>query len=148
MLSARLVTSFSGLEAQLDDALKVVRQFYSLLAEGDAPGALGLLDPGIEWTEAERTPYYVGTVHGVEAVVATVLKPIGNDFDNFAATPSDFVAQDDRVVAFGTYSGVAKATGLTLTVPFVHAWTVLDGRLQRFVQYTDSAAWNRALVKA
>jgi uncharacterized protein len=131
----------------MSDGLKVVQQFYALLAAGNVPAALGLLDPDVEWTEAERTPYYAGTLHGVEAIVAKVLQPIGEDFDNFAATPADFIAQGDRVAAFGTYSGVAKITGLSLEVPFVHAWTVANGRLQRFVQYTDSAGWNHALAK-
>jgi hypothetical protein len=34
-----------------------------------------------------------------------------------------------------------------LEVPFVHAWSVAEGRLHRFVQYTDSAGWNHALAK-
>ena len=45
----------------VDDALLTVQRFYSLLAAGDGAGALGLLDPDIDWTEAERTPYFVGT---------------------------------------------------------------------------------------
>jgi ketosteroid isomerase-like protein len=33
-----------------------------------------------------------------------------------------------------------------MLAPFVHVWTVADGRLRRFVQYTDSTAWNEALL--
>lgn len=127
------------------DALKAVQRFYLSLAEGDTPMALGLLSPGIEWIEAERSPYYAGTLRGPDAVVAGVLAPINADFDGFAATPSEFVVDSERVAAFGVYSGVAKATGLKLTVPFVHLWTVADGRLSRLAQYTDSALWNEAL---
>ena len=129
----------------MGEALNVVRQFYRSLAAGDAPGALGLLDAAVEWTEAERSPYYAGTLHGVEAVIAQVLQPIGDDFADFAATPSDFIAEGDRVAVFGIYSGVAKATGLSLRAPFVHAWRVANGRLCQFVQYTDSAAWRQPL---
>jgi hypothetical protein len=125
-----------------------VRNFYALLAQGDAPTALGLLDPRVEWTEAEGTPYYAGTVTGPKAVVATVLAPITADFDDFAAAPSDFIAEGQRVVAFGTYSGVARSTGRRLSVPFVHVWTAAGERLRRFDQYTDSARWNAALGRS
>ncbi|MDE2486842.1 MAG: nuclear transport factor 2 family protein [Alphaproteobacteria bacterium] len=126
-------------------SVDTVRKFYASFAAGDAPGAFALLAPEIDWTEAERGPYE-GAYKGVPAVVAGVFEPLGADFDNFAATPSEFLGDGDRVAVFGTYTGVARATGRALKAPFVHAWTVAGGKLVRFVQHTDSAAWNAALA--
>jgi uncharacterized protein len=128
-----------------DDARDVVHQFYAALGRGDAPAALGLLSPDIAWTEAEHSPYYAGTLHGVEAVVAKVLEPINADFDDFAAVTFDFLSQDGRVAAFGNYSGKARKTGRQLLTPFVHLWEVSNGRIHRFTQFTDSGLWNKAL---
>jgi uncharacterized protein len=125
--------------------LETVKLFYSLLASGDSAGALGLLDPEVEWTEAERTPYFKGTMHGVEAVVAGLFEPLARDFDNFTTTPADFLAEDSRVVSLGRYSGTSKRNGRTMSAPFVHVWTVANGRLRRFVQFTDSAPWTDAV---
>jgi len=33
-----------------------VRRFYDALGRGDVPAVLSLLDPQVEWTEAERFP--------------------------------------------------------------------------------------------
>ena len=129
----------------MDDALALVRRFYSLLAEGDAPGALGLLDPEIEWTEAERTPYFAGTMHGVDSVVSQLFGPLNVDFDDFKTVPHEFVTEAARVVAFGTYTGIVKKSSRSMSAPFVHLWTVSDSRLRRFRQYTDSAPWSEAL---
>ncbi len=104
-----------------------------------------MLSPAIEWTEAERFPYFDGTVTGPGAVATTIFAPISHDFDDFAATPSDFVSQDDRTVSFGLYTGRAKIGGGELRAPFVHLWTAQAGLLVRFVQYTDTAAWAEAL---
>ncbi len=123
----------------MDDVLALVQCFYSLLAEDDAPGALGLLDPAIEWTEAERTPYFAGTMHGVDAVVSQLFEPLNADFDDFSTVPNEFVTEGPRVVAFGTYAGIVKKSRRPMTGPFVHFWTASDGRLRRFRQYTDSA---------
>ena len=41
-----------------------VRRFYDALGRGDVPSVLTLLDAQVEWTEAERFPYYGGHLAG------------------------------------------------------------------------------------
>jgi ketosteroid isomerase-like protein len=127
------------------DTLATVKLFHFLLSAGDNPGALQLLDPQIEWTEAERTPYFNGTMIGPDAVITGLFAPLARDFENFTTTPSDFVTERDRVVSFGRYKGIRKSNGGLLSAPFVHLWNVSNGRLRRFVQFADSAAWNEAI---
>jgi uncharacterized protein len=43
------------------------------------------------------------------------------------------------VVALGAYAGTYKATGRVMSAPFAHLWTVRDGHIVGFVQYTDTA---------
>ena len=123
------------------DKLATVKRFYLLLAARDNYAALQLLDSEIEWTEAERTPYFAGTMYGIDAVIAGLFAPLARDFENFTTTPSDFVAERDRVVSMGRYSGVCKRNDRLMSAPFVHLWTVSNNRLRKFVQFTDSAPW-------
>jgi ketosteroid isomerase-like protein len=143
-------SSFTPIENTLReivmDELATVKLFYSLLASGNNSAALRLLDPEIEWTEAEGTPYFAGTMHGPEAVIAGLFAPLARDFDNFTTTPSDFLAEGPRVVSFGRYFGISKENGRAKSAPFVHLWTVFENRLRRFVQFTDSAPWKQALT--
>ncbi|WP_181969712.1 nuclear transport factor 2 family protein [Paraburkholderia sp. DHOC27] len=131
----------------MSDTETTVRSLYAALERGDAAAALALFDPHIKWTEAKSSPYYQGTVEGVDAVVKTVLEPIANDFDKFVIEPVQFVTESDRCAAFGLYSGPVRATGRHLEADFVHLWTVRDGRLTSFRQYTDGAAWIEAFAK-
>ena len=130
----------------MDHASVIVRNFYSALASGMVQEALALLDADVQWTEARNSPYYAGTVVGPEAVVATVLAPIGKDFTAFQAVPSDFLTEGNRVAVFGSYLGISATGGRRLDAPFVHLWTVTDSHLGSFVQHTDSAIWNQALA--
>ena len=132
----------------MSDAQSTVREFYGALAAGNPPAAFGLLAPDVEWTEAERSPYYAGTWKGLDQVLAGLFHRIGADFEGFAAKPDEFVADGDRVAVFGNYSGHVKASGRELAAPFVHSWTVADGKLKRFVQYTDTAKWIEAFQGA
>lgn len=51
-----------------------------------------------------------------------------------------FVADDDLVVAIGTFTGRSKATGREWSTPFIHLLTIADGRLHRWQAFFDTAA--------
>ncbi|WP_084801194.1 nuclear transport factor 2 family protein [Bradyrhizobium sp. Tv2a-2] len=125
--------------------IDTVRRFYNALGRGDVPGVLATLNEHVEWTEAERFPYYTGTWHGPEAVFQNLLVRVANDWDGFAAIPSDFVSEGNRVVALGTYIGTYKKTGRQISVPYAHVWTVTGETLSKFVQFTDTAKVLEAL---
>lgn len=121
------------------NTVRVVNSFYTALAAGDVPAVLGLLDQQVQWTEAERFPYYSGTWIGPQAVLDKLLKRLAADWTRFSATADDFMVEGDRVVSFGHYAGTYKATGKSMTAAFAHRWTVRDGRIASFLMYTDTA---------
>jgi uncharacterized protein len=129
----------------MTSAVAIVQRFYDALGRADVPGVLATLSDDVEWTEAERFPYYTGTWHGPQAVLDNLLVRVANDWDGFAAAPFDFITDGDRVVALGTYTGTYKKTGREISVPYAHVWTVRDERLLKFVQYTDTAKVLEAL---
>ena len=118
---------------------ETVRSFYDALGRGDVATVLDLLDPQVQWTEAESFPYYSGTWTAPSAVVNNLLIPLARDWEGFSATAHDFIVSDDRVVSLGTYSGKFKKTGRAIKVAFAHVWTVRNGKLARFDMYTDTA---------
>ena len=119
--------------------IDIVHRFYDALGRGDVPAIFSVLDAHVEWTEAERFPYYSGAWHGPQAVLDNLLVPIARDWEGFSATADDFIAQGDRVVALGQYFGTNKGTGRSIAVAFAHVWTVRDGKIISFVQHTDTA---------
>ena len=125
--------------------VQLVQKFYSALSVGDIPTILTVLDSNLEWTEAERFPYYGGTWDRPQAVIDNLLVPLGRDWDNFSANVDDYISEDNRIVAFGTYSGTYKPTGHSMSSPFAHVWKARDGRLSHFTQYTDTAKVLEAL---
>jgi ketosteroid isomerase-like protein len=123
----------------MTNPVDIVRGFYHALGRGDVATVLSLFDAQIEWTEAERFPYYGGTWHGPQAVVDNLLVPLSRDWDGFSATAREFVAEGDRVVALGSYSGTYRKTGRSFAAAFAHVWTVRNDRLARFAMHTDTA---------
>jgi len=95
----------------MNSTLEIVRRFYDALSRGDVPAALARFDPHVEWTEAERFPYYGGTWRNPYAIVKGLFEPLGRDWSRFEVKPKDFVTEGDQTVGFGTYVGTHKRTG-------------------------------------
>lgn len=119
----------------------VVKNVYTLFAAGDVNGFAALMAPDIIWREAEGNPYEdLNPYIGPEAVLSGLFARLLTEWDDFTATPNEFVVEGDRVVVFGRYGQTWKSTGQELDIPFVHSWTVQEGRLVAFQQHTDTAA--------
>lgn len=126
-------------------SIDTVRGFYDALGRGDVPGVLALLQSELEWTEAERFPYYSGTWRSPQEILNKLFVPLARDWAGFSAKAHDFIVEGDRVVSLGVYSGSFKRTGRSMTAPFAHIWTVRDSRIAKFDMYTDTAQILEAL---
>ena len=116
---------------------QIIQAAYQAFAEVDVPRVLGLMGDRIEWTEAEGFPLH-GTYVGPQAVVEGVFMRLGEIGDEFAVTPTRFVAEDDTVVAAGTYSWKHRSTGKPAVVQMAHVWTFRDGKIIAMQQHVDT----------
>lgn len=135
-------------DAASDAASKaVVEALYTAFAANDAPGIARVLDQNVMWVEAENGPYadhnpYAGT----SAVFEGVFGRIGVQFRDFRATPQTYLPSGDKVVVLGRYSGSNISTGEALDAQFAHVFTVANGKVTAFQQYTDTAQWMDAVT--
>lgn len=127
-------------------AQAVVAAFYQALKQRDVAQIVALLDPAVEWTEAERFPYFSGTWKGPQEIIDRLLVPLGRDWEYFEVTPEDYIVEGDRLVAFGRYAGRYRSTGLAMEAAFAHHWAVAAGKIVKFVMYTDTAKVMEALA--
>lgn len=124
---------------------EMVRGVYAAFGRGDVPTVLAAMDPEIEWSEAEGSPWAAGNPYrGPQAVLAGVFGAIMAQVENFSLAPARFVDAGDVVLVEGRYTGRVKATGSPIDAQFAHVWQLRDGKVVRFQQYTDTAQWVRA----
>lgn len=98
----------------------------------------------ISWTEAKGFPY-AGTYIGLESITKNVFSRLGNEWIDYKFTPEDYVASDDKVVAFGTYTGTNKITGKGFEARVAHVWKLKDSKIISFEQFVDSEPVNDAM---
>ena len=127
---------------------KIVQQAYDNFKNGDLPALLGLFSDDIDWQlpQIENMPFF-GARKG-RAATGEFFQSLAEAQEVLTFNPKEFVAQGDKVVALGDYSWRVKATGREFGSDWVHVWTVKDGKLSGFQEYTDTAAASKAHRKA
>lgn len=121
-----------------------VRSLYTAFAQGDVPAVLQHFAPDIHWFEAEGFPHG-GEYVGPDAVLQNVIVPLGTEWSSFAITPEQFVCEGDVVISLGQYAGTWRTTGRGFRAPYAHVWTLRDGKISSFRQFTDTAVVRGAI---
>ena len=117
---------------------EIIAGAYASFAKGDVPSVVALMDPEIEWTQAEGWPLN-GTMVGPQAIVDGVFMRLGEIGENFSVDVTQLVAEGDTVVGLGTYSWDRKGSSEPAEVKIAHVWTLADGKVTRFQQHVDTA---------
>jgi ketosteroid isomerase-like protein len=95
----------------------------------------------ISWTEAKGFPY-AGTYIGLHNITKNVFSRLGSEWIDYKFTPEDYVASDNKVVAYGTYTGTYKITGKSFSARVAHVWKLKHSKIISFEQFVDSQAVN------
>ena len=121
----------------------VVRRLYE--ARGNPEIVRQVLAPDVRWEVVEGFPYG-GIYVGLDDMLQNFFGRLFQDFESFVAVGSEFFEAGDHVIALGTYTGRAKATGKEFTARFSHVWTLRGGKIARLQQCADTVQVTRALV--
>ncbi|NEW97390.1 nuclear transport factor 2 family protein [Rhodopseudomonas sp. BR0G17] len=124
--------------------LDLIRRTYEGSSEENGHNLLAVLHPDVEWTEAEGFPY-AGTYVGVDALMAGVFARLASEWIGYRAEVHTYLADGDRVAAFGVYSGTYKTTGKSMRAAFAHLYEIQDGKIRRMTQYVDTVMVAKAL---
>lgn len=124
--------------------LEVTRATYEGSSEENGQNLLTVLSPDVEWEEAAGF-LYAGTYVGPEALFAGVFQRLATEWISYRAVVHTYLAEGNRVAAFGWYSGTYRATCKSMQASFAHLYELKDGKIIRMTQYVDSAMVQKAL---
>ena len=119
---------------------ELVQRAYGNFKNGDIPAVLDLLSDGVKWLipGPESAPPS-GSWQGREQV-GRFFEALSGSQEPRQFEPREFVAQGDKVVALGHYLWHVESTGREWESDFAHVFSVRDGKIARFQEYTDTAA--------
>jgi uncharacterized protein len=130
--------------------LEIVQRGYKAFGEGDLATLTNLLTDDVEWN---FPPTYAGlpwAQHawrrpaGVEQVTRMLFEAL--EFEIFQ--PDEFIAGGDQVVVLGHERCRIRATGRIVEAKWVQVFTLRDGKISRYREYSDTAAWDSGYAGA
>jgi len=120
--------------------VEVVQQAYAAFGRRDVEGILRLLSDDVDWTAVQgagtRVPLY--RPYRGRGDVGKFFASLAEQVEFQTFEPREFIAQGDKVVALGHYKARVKATGRTVETDWAMVFTVRNGNIVRFREYTDS----------
>ena len=127
--------------------VELVKEAYAAFGAGDLQKLLGLMTPDIVWEfPTSKAIPWAGKFTG-PGEVGRFFAALMEHSEPEAFEPLHFVASDHRVVVLGRERFRVKSTGQTWACEWAHAFTVRDGKVASFREYTDSAAMVSAFGK-
>jgi ketosteroid isomerase-like protein len=130
------------------DNTAIVQEIYNSFKAGNITALLARMAQDISWELPEMTNVPFSGKRQSRDAVAEFFAMVGASQESLRFEPQTFVAQDDRVVSIGEYEWRVVATKKTFTGKFAHVFTIRDGLVTAFHEFTDTAAAERAYQQA
>lgn len=123
---------------------QAVQEAYRKFLSGDIGGVVESCHNDAEWTSPDSDYIPIGgAFHGKQGV-ADFFTRLGGAMQATRFEPKEFIAEGDKVVVVGHATWQVKANGRSFDTPWVHLFTMRDGKIARFEAFADTAAGERA----
>ena len=128
----------------MSDLIQSVKDMYAAFGRGDIAAILARVAPDVSWElEAPAEISFAGIRRGPEQVKG-FFQALANDHADPKLEISDYFSSADGVATFGRYKCTIKKTGKYVDAPIAHLFKFRDGKVIRFVDLTDTAAYLEA----
>lgn len=122
--------------------IEIVGRLIGAWSQRDLDAVLEAMHPQCEVRGIEATE----TLRGHDGVAAG-FRDWFEAFDEFAIEPEDFIAHGDRVLVPMRQRARGKGSGLEIEQRFYQLFTLRDGKVFRFEEYSEEADVWKALGK-
>jgi ketosteroid isomerase-like protein len=129
--------------------IKVVQESYAAFGRGDIQGILDRLDDDVLWKGVYGAAPHVPTAgeRRGRTAVKEFFRLVAENVKFSRFEPKEFIATGDKVVALGHYTATTPI-GKRFDSDFAMVFTVRNGKVTEFQEFTDSAQINAAYAVA
>jgi len=131
----------------VQENVQVVKNGFAAFGRRDIPGLLALMSEDVEWISPGTGMPLSGTRHGRDGV-ASFFQDLARELDISDFQPREFIADGDRVLVVGWERTTVKSTNRTVELDWIMAFTVRNGKITSYREYTDTQAMAAAYESA
>jgi ketosteroid isomerase-like protein len=123
---------------------RLVMEGYQKYQNGDIPALLQMYHDDAVWIEPDSEHIPFAGKHAGKGEIARFFQDLDRASQALRFVPKDFIAEGDKVIVTGEATWLVRDTGRTYDSPWVHIFTLRDGKVASFQDYHDTAASERA----
>jgi uncharacterized protein len=117
--------------------IEVIKELYRVFQEKDYDAFRQICTPDLKWIQNKGFPR--GSTHrGADAVIEGVFKAFNNDWDTWRFQIEEYLDTGHSVVVLGFYEGIHNVSRKSFSSPAAHVYDLVDGKVKRFRQFTDT----------
>jgi uncharacterized protein len=120
--------------------VELVQGLYAAFGRGEIGTITKAMAPGSTWEVVGRASDFptLGPRRGADGV-QSFFEDVGQHLTFSEFSPQEFHAVDDKVFVLGRYAMTVKKTGKPLSSDWIHVFTIRDGKVAAFREFTDTA---------
>ena len=125
--------------------VSLIQSLYAAFGRGEIANIIAALAPDVTWEVVGRPSDHplLGkrkAPAGVQEFFDTLAKV--QDASDFS--PQEFYASGDKVFVLGRYRWKLRITGRSVDCDFIHIFTMKNGKVAQFREFTDTAQFAEA----
>jgi ketosteroid isomerase-like protein len=130
------------------DNVRIIEDAYAAFAKGDIQSILDQVTDDVDWiNEGPESIPYAGTFKGRQEV-QRFFYGMGSTLDNGRVTASEWLSDGANVASIGRFTATVKESGKQIDVPVAHFFTLRDGKIARWIGFSDTARVAQAYAGA
>jgi ketosteroid isomerase-like protein len=125
--------------------VSLIQSLYAAFGRGEIAKIIAALAPDVTWEVVGRSSDHplAGKRQGA-AAVQEFFDTLAKIQEATDFSPREFHAADGRVFVLGHYGWKFRNTGRTVETDWIHVFTVKDGKVVQFREFTDTAKFAEA----
>lgn len=128
----------------MSDLVNKIKEIYAAFGRGDIDTILANVADDVSWEfEAPASLSWAG-IRRSRQEAAGFFAGIATEHADPNLEMTEFFSTEDAVAAFGRYQATVKASGVRVDTPVAHYFKFRDGKIVRYVNVTNSAAFVEA----
>jgi ketosteroid isomerase-like protein len=118
--------------------IQTVQEAYADFGRGDIAAILARLTEDVTWNMPGGPEIPFAGQRKGPAGAAEFFRILNESDEMLDFEPREFFAKGDKVVVLGWYRGRARTTGKEAGMEWVHVFTLRDGKIAGWVEFTDT----------
>jgi uncharacterized protein len=125
--------------------VKFVESLYAAFKKGDIATIVGAFAPDATWeVTGRREDYPTLGIRKGRSGGEEFFRTVAETQEVLDFSPREFYPAGDKVFVLGHYAWRIRKTGRKVETNFIHIFTVKDGKVMNFLEFTDTAKFAEA----